>query len=45
MTEDSCASANPSSELNSFKFDRDMLAREGEILAFVVLYPNGVINM
>lgn len=39
-TEDSCASANPSSELNSFKFGKNMLAGEGEILTFVGLYPN-----
>lgn len=39
VTEDSCASANPSSELNSFKFGRNMSAGEGEILTFG-LYPN-----
>ena len=40
VTEDSCASANPSSELNSFKFGKNMLAGEGEILTFVGLCPN-----
>ena len=39
MTEDSCASANPSSELNSFKFGKNMSAGKG-ILAFVALYSS-----
>jgi len=43
VTEDSCASANPSSELNSFKFGKDMLAEKGDILAFVALYSNGAV--
>ena len=40
MTEDSCASANPSSELNSFKFGKNMSAGKGDILVFVALYSN-----